>query len=169
MDSLPRTSKVNISAKNSHHLKNSTHSQQQSKESKNHPSCLQTRRGSNNPRTNKKCTYSNSPRTPTLNVSALCRRDFSTPVLDVKTKTVIFLHDNATSHAAKVTQEKFLQLRWSVLPHPPYSPDLAPTDFHPFRSLQNALQNKNLLKSIERKMTSRAFLNQNILFLFGWH
>ncbi|KAF2367510.1 hypothetical protein FHG87_001740 [Trinorchestia longiramus] len=41
-DSLPSISKVNISTKKSHHLKKSTHSQQQSKRSRNQPSCLRT-------------------------------------------------------------------------------------------------------------------------------
>ena len=29
-----------------------------------------------------------------------------------------------------------------MLPHPPYSPNLAPSDFHLFRSLQNSLNSK---------------------------
>ncbi|KAF2349187.1 hypothetical protein FHG87_020057 [Trinorchestia longiramus] len=37
---LSSASKVNISTKNSHHLKKSTYSQQQSKKSRNEPSCL---------------------------------------------------------------------------------------------------------------------------------
>ncbi|KAF2357214.1 Sulfotransferase domain [Trinorchestia longiramus] len=41
-DSLPSTSKVNISTKNFHHLNNSTHSEQKRKENINQPSCLRT-------------------------------------------------------------------------------------------------------------------------------
>jgi hypothetical protein len=29
---------------------------------------------------------------------------------------------------------------WTVLPHPPYSPDLAPSDIHLFGSLKDALR-----------------------------
>jgi histone-lysine N-methyltransferase SETMAR len=29
---------------------------------------------------------------------------------------------------------------WTVLPNPPYSPDLAPPDFHLFGSLKDALR-----------------------------
>ena len=51
-----------------------------------------------------------------------------------------FLHDNARPHTAKKTKDKFRILDWEVLPHPPYSPDLAPSDFKLFRSLANALR-----------------------------
>ncbi|KAF2365754.1 hypothetical protein FHG87_003486 [Trinorchestia longiramus] len=40
--SLPSTSKVNNSTKNSHHLKSSTYSQQQNERRRNQPSCLRT-------------------------------------------------------------------------------------------------------------------------------
>ena len=37
------------------------------------------------------------------------------------------------------------ELGWDVLPHPPYSPDIAPSDYHLFLSLQNSLQGKSFI------------------------
>jgi histone-lysine N-methyltransferase SETMAR len=58
-------------------------------------------------------------------------------------REVFFLHDNARPHVAMATKEKLTELGWTVLPHPPYSPDLAPTDYHLFLSLANSLSNRN--------------------------
>ena len=52
---------------------------------------------------------------------------------------VLLLHDNARPHIADMTKEAIQTHSWEVLLHPPYSPDLAPTDFHLFRSLSNAM------------------------------
>jgi len=56
---------------------------------------------------------------------------------------VAFHRDNARPHLSLTTRQKLLQFGWDVLPHPPYSPDIAPSDFHLFRSLQNSLIGKN--------------------------
>jgi histone-lysine N-methyltransferase SETMAR len=40
------------------------------------------------------------------------------------------------------TQEAITKLGWTVLPHPPYSPDLAPSDFHLFGSLKDVIRGK---------------------------
>lgn len=52
---------------------------------------------------------------------------------------VILLHDNASSHTAKGVKNMLKDLVWEVLTHPPYSPDLAPSDFHLFRSMAHRL------------------------------
>ena len=56
--------------------------------------------------------------------------------------TIRFLHDNARPHTARITHQKLLDLEYKVMPHPPYSPYLAPRDYHLFLSLSNAMQGK---------------------------
>ncbi|KAL4092242.1 hypothetical protein QTP88_026776 [Uroleucon formosanum] len=52
---------------------------------------------------------------------------------------ILLLHDNARPHTAKRTQELLDSLKWEVFPHPPYSPDLAPSDFHLFPRMKTWL------------------------------
>jgi histone-lysine N-methyltransferase SETMAR len=47
-------------------------------------------------------------------------------------KGVLFLHDNAPAHRSLATQKKLAYLDFQCLDHPPYSPDLAPSDYHLF-------------------------------------
>lgn len=60
----------------------------------------------------------------------------------VNQKSVIFHHNNARPHTSLMTRNKLLSLGWDVLPHPAYSPDLDPSDYHLFRSLQNSMRGK---------------------------
>jgi len=55
------------------------------------------------------------------------------------TKGVLFLQDNARAHTAHHTMCTLQLLGWEILPHPPYSPDLAPSDFHLFGPLKEFL------------------------------
>jgi len=52
------------------------------------------------------------------------------------TKGVLFLHDNALTHRALATQEKLAYLGFHCLDHPPYSPDLTPSNYHLFPGLK---------------------------------
>ncbi|GFW98642.1 histone-lysine N-methyltransferase SETMAR [Trichonephila clavipes] len=50
-------------------------------------------------------------------------------------------------HTSIVTRQKLWDgrgLGWEVLMHPPYSPNLAPSDYHFFLALQNFLSDKKL-------------------------
>ncbi|KAL6418275.1 hypothetical protein ACFW04_012229 [Cataglyphis niger] len=49
-------------------------------------------------------------------------------------KGIVFHHDNARSHTSLATRTKLLELGWEVISQLPYSPNLAPLDYHLFRS-----------------------------------
>jgi len=55
---------------------------------------------------------------------------------------VCLFHDNARPHSAHVTTALLEKFNWDILDHPPYSPDLAPSDFHLFLHLKKHLVGK---------------------------
>ena len=59
------------------------------------------------------------------------------------TKCVLFLQDNAPTHRALATQKKLACLDFQCLDHPPYSPDLAPSDYHLFPGLKKQLKGRH--------------------------
>ena len=63
----------------------------------------------------------------------------------------ILLHDNARPHVARLTVQKLTDLGYETLRHPPYSPDLSPTDYHFFRHLSISL-NDDSTSSLDRKV-----------------
>jgi len=56
------------------------------------------------------------------------------------TKGVLFLHDNAPAHQTLATQKELAFLGFHCLDHPPYSLDLAPSDYHLFPGLKKAIE-----------------------------
>ena len=60
----------------------------------------------------------------------------------VNRRRVLLLHDNARPHVARMTLQKLNELSIETLPHPPFSPDLSPTDYHFFKHLGDFLVGK---------------------------
>ena len=58
-------------------------------------------------------------------------------------RNIIILHDNARPHAARLTSEAMAKMGWEVLPHPSYSPDLAPSDYHLFGFVKDQLRGRH--------------------------
>jgi [histone H3]-lysine36 N-dimethyltransferase SETMAR len=79
-----------------------------------------------------------------------------------KTK-IILQHDNARPHTAKLTKAKLQELGWEVLPHPAYSPDLAPSDYHLFRDLQHELDEQHF-ENEDVKKWLQSILTRNPAF-----
>jgi histone-lysine N-methyltransferase SETMAR len=61
------------------------------------------------------------------------------------------LHDNAPIHKSHLTEAAIASCGFSVVAHPPYSPDLAPSDFHLFRRLKHDLRGKIFTSGDELK------------------
>ena len=62
----------------------------------------------------------------------------------LQSRGVILLQDNARPHTAARTLAKIEDLGWKLLTHPPYSPDLAPSDFSPLRPTQREYERNSL-------------------------
>ncbi|VDL74930.1 unnamed protein product [Nippostrongylus brasiliensis] len=54
----------------------------------------------------------------------------------------ILLHDSAKPHVAHPTLRKLNELGSEILPHPPYTPDLSPSDYHLFKHQDEFLREK---------------------------
>jgi len=54
----------------------------------------------------------------------------------LRNKTWLLHHDNAPAHAALLTRRFLNNNNMTVVPHPPYSPDLAPSELFLFPKLK---------------------------------
>lgn len=70
---------------------------------------------------------------------------------------VVFHHDNARPHTSLATCKHLHEFSWDILPHPPYSPDIAPSDYHLFRALQHSLTGQRFNNEDEVKRHLDAF------------
>ena len=78
----------------------------------------------------------------------------------------ILLHqDNAPIRTSRVAMESVRECGYELLPHPPYSPDLAPSDFHLFPRLKKHIRGRRFQDDDELTAAVEGFLgDQDVEF-----
>ena len=77
---------------------------------------------------------------------------------------VLLQHDNARPHTARSTVATIQDLSFECLPHPPYSSDITPSDFHVFGPLKEAMGSKSFKSDERRLCVSGCALSQKTFF-----
>ena len=62
-------------------------------------------------------------------------------------KKVLFHHDNAPAHTSAIATAKLFDLRYEIFSHPPYSSDLAPSDYFLFPNMKTWLGGNSILRA----------------------
>jgi histone-lysine N-methyltransferase SETMAR len=85
------------------------------------------------------------------------------------TKGVLILQYLAPFHRSLVTQRKLAYLGFQCLDHPPYSPDLAPSDYHLFPGLKKQFKLHHFSSNTEVIGSTESWLDGQIseFFLSG--
>ncbi|GBN11877.1 Histone-lysine N-methyltransferase SETMAR [Araneus ventricosus] len=80
---------------------------------------------------------------------------------EFRRKVVLFHQDNARPHVSKMTGWTLYKLEWDLIQHPPYSPDMAPSDFYLFSDMQMHIDgvifnsNEDVINEIDLFLDSR--------------
>lgn len=76
-------------------------------------------------------------------------------------RRILFHHDNAPAHSCKLSRAVLREFRWELLSHPPYSPDLAPSDFFLFPKLKENIKGTRWESILEVKQAVKTWFDQN--------
>ena len=74
-------------------------------------------------------------------------------------QTWLFHHDNALSHTSILIHQFLAKSKMAVIPHPPYSPDLAPCDFLLFPKIKLKLKGHRFNTTEEIQAESQRVLD----------
>jgi len=58
---------------------------------------------------------------------------------------IVFQHDKSIPHVSVSKLQRLKVFGWNVLNHPSYFPDIAPTDYYLFRSLERSIHGMNFV------------------------
>ena len=75
-------------------------------------------------------------------------------------KKIVFQQDNAPAHKAVETMTKLPALKYELLSCSPYSPDLAPCDYHLFRNFKRCLGAKRFYSDEEVIAETKAYFEE---------
>ena len=89
------------------------------------------------------------------------------PNLDMA--NVLLQHDNARPHTSIRTMEAITSFGWTVIPHLPYSPDLAPSDHHLFGPMKEGLQGNQYGNDNEVKTAVLNWLRHQPAEFYNWY
>ena len=89
------------------------------------------------------------PCNTTINADAYCvtlrrlRKAIQNRRRGILSRVIVLIHDNARPHTARQTQTLLHdEFHWDTFDNPPYSPDLAPSDFYLFSKIKEHLAGK---------------------------
>jgi histone-lysine N-methyltransferase SETMAR len=72
----------------------------------------------------------------------------------------VLLQHNARSHTARANRARIQEIQWELLEHPPYSPDLAPSDFNLSGPVKNNPDGKRFPDDVVIETEVRKWLRQ---------
>lgn len=104
------------------------------------------------------------PRGETINSEAYCqtlnrlRRAIQNKRRGKLSEKIFLIHDNARPHASVQTRQVLENFKWDIFGHPPYSPDLAPSDYHLFPKLKDFLGGQQFANDDELKEAVTSWL-----------
>ena len=89
------------------------------------------------------------------------------------TKCVVLLHDKARPHTAARTNALIRLFNWEIFDHPPYSPDLAPSDYHLFTKMmatQRFITKEELMDGVNNWLHNleATFFDEGLQILVSW-
>ena len=80
---------------------------------------------------------------------------------------VLLQHENARLHTARSTVATIQDLSFESLQHPPYSPDIAASDFHVFGPLKEAMGCKSFRSDEEVQQAVHEWLHSQPKYFFS--
>lgn len=83
----------------------------------------------------------------------------------IKLSDLYYLHDNAPIHTSALSATTIQDCGFKTLPHPPYSPDLAPSDFYLFNSLKQTLRGRHFItKKVLKTAVTESLSKKPVIF-----